>query len=74
MSQQKLEDILKQCYENEFVTRTVHFNKKKHFIENWMTSAILKSINNKNKLYTNLMINKELYEDMKTNFNTYKKY
>ena len=59
MSQQKLnslEDILKQCYEKTFVTGTVRFDKKKHFIENWMTSAILKSMNNKNELYENLII------------------
>ena len=51
-----LEDILKQCYEKAFVTRAVGFNKKKHLSENLMIFAILKSINNKNKLYKNLMI------------------
>ena len=69
-----LEKILIECYEKSFETKTVRFNRKRHYHNKWMTPAILKSINYKNNLYKNLILNRNspiLYKKLKTNFNTY---
>ena len=47
----KLEKVLLDSHKIAFITKTVRFNKKKHFVKDWMTSSILKSVNYKNKLY-----------------------
>ena len=42
----------------------------------WMPTAILKSVNYKNKFYKSMELNKDnptLYANLKTNFNTYLK-
>ena len=68
-----LEKLLVNCHKTAFITRTVQFNKKKHHIKDWMTQSILKSVNYKNKLYKNLVLNKSnaIYANLKINFNTY---
>ena len=66
-----LEKLLVNCHKTAFITRTVQFNKKKHHIKDWMTQSILKSVNYKNKLYKNLVLNKSKYANLKINFNTY---
>ena len=55
--------------------KVVKFNKKKHKRDPWITFAILKSVNNKNRLYKKLKktnINSENYEIRKHEFNAYK--
>ena len=59
-----------------FITKTVRFNKKKHFVKDWMTSSILKSVNYKNKLYKTLILSKNnanLYASLKINLILIKK-
>ena len=58
------------------MTKTVRFNKNKHFVKDWMTSSVLKSVIYKNKLYKTLILSKNnanLYAIFKINFNTYQK-
>ena len=69
-----LEKILIEC--QSFQTKTVRFDRKRHYCNKWMTPAILKSVNYKNKLYKNLILNRNnpiLYRNLKTNFNIYLK-
>ena len=48
--QESLIDSHNEC----FPTRVVKFNRKRHKISPWMTNGILKSINQRNRLYKNL--------------------
>ena len=57
------------------VKKVVKFNKKKHKRDPWITFAILKSVNKKNRLYKKLKknnINSENYEIRKHDFNAYR--
>lgn len=71
-----LENIISDCYKLAFKKKTVKFTRQKHFLNNWMTPGLLKSINYKNKLYKNMILNRNnetLYKNLKQNFNTYLK-
>ena len=55
--------------------RRVKLNKKKHKVQAWMTTAILKSINSRDKLYKSLMLTPREspnYLEVQRNFKTYK--
>ena len=57
------------------VKKIVKLNKKKYKRDPWITFAILKSVNKKNRLYKKLKknnINSENYEIRKYDFNAYK--
>ena len=55
---------------------TITFCKYKHKKSKWITNGILKSINTKDKLFKALVktdcTNSTLYNNLKTNFKTYK--
>ena len=58
-----------------FQKKLVHFDKKKHKINPWLTAGILKSINSKDKLYKTLMQTSKdsiNYPDLLFNFKVYK--
>ena len=55
--------------------RRVRLNKRKHNVQPWMTTAILKSINSRDKLYKSLMLtprDSRDYLEVQRNFKTYK--
>ena len=55
--------------------RRVRLNKRKHKVQPWMTTAILKSINSRDKLYKSLMLtprDSPDYPEVQRNFKTYK--
>ena len=55
--------------------RRVRLNKRKHKVQPWMTTAILKSINSRDKLYKSLMLtprDSPDYLEVQRNFKTYK--
>ena len=55
--------------------RRVKLNKRKHKVQPWMTTAILKSINSRDKLYKSLMLtprDSPNYLEVQRNFKTYK--
>ena len=49
-----LEHAIKETHSECFPERRVRFNAKKHKKTPWITNGILKSINNRNKLYKKL--------------------
>ena len=53
-----IEGKLAECYKNAFIMKSVKFNRKKHYYYKWMTPAILKSVNYKNKLYKAMILSK----------------
>lgn len=62
---------------NEYIPiKKVKFNPRKHKRQKWVTDAILHSITYKNKLYVNMKNSSYdpiIYQQYKTNFNTYNK-
>ena len=62
--------------EKHLPKKSVKFNKRKHKKSKWITNAILKSINTKDKLYKRLiqadMGNTILYNTLKEEFNIYR--
>ena len=70
-----LENALKETHCECFPERRVKFNSKKHKKNPWMTVGILKSINQRNKLYKKFKqtsINSISYVAKKTMFNRYR--
>ena len=68
-------EILK-AKETHMPSKTVKFNKYKHKKKNWITTAILKSIHYRDKLYRKLKSSKKsdaTYENLKSNYNNYNK-
>ena len=53
--------------------KVVRFNKKKHKKAKWLTNGILKSINTKDTMYKTLIKTNIEDENLKTEFNNYKK-
>ena len=58
-----------------FTKKVAKFNKKKHEKSKWMTSALFKSMNTKNKVYKEWIKtdvnNVELYSRLKEKFKSY---
>ena len=57
-------------------TKTVKYNKKKHYKSKWITGAILKSINTKDKLYKTLAKTDSqsvIYQTLKKDFQQFQK-
>ena len=70
-----LEHAIKETHSECFPERRVRFNAKKHKKMPWITNGILKSINNRNKLYKKLKqsrIDSLDYIVKKTDFNKYR--
>ena len=70
-----LENSLKTAMDNSFTVKRVKFNRNKHKITPWITFDIIRSINERNKLYGKLKrtnVNNQSYHDRKVNFNAYK--
>ena len=70
-----LEHAIKDTHSECFPERRVRFNAKKHKKTPWITNGILKSINNRNKLYKKLKqsrIDSINYIAKKTDFNKYR--
>ena len=66
---------IKETHSECFPERRVKFNAKKHKKSPWITNGILKSINNRNKLYKKLKQSRIDYVDYitkKTEFNKYR--
>lgn len=71
-----LENIIAKIMSDCFPVRTVKFNRYKHKHQEWMTSALLKSIEFRDNLYielhnTNFNSDSDLYNTRKTNLHTY---
>ena len=62
--------------ENHIPKKTQRFNKYKHKKEKWMSSALLKSVVHKNKLYRDWKstTDNNEYQIKQVNFKTFKKY
>ena len=72
---QILEESLIYSHSECFPTRVVKFNRKRHKISPWLTNGILKSINQRNRLYKNLKQFKPdsfIYTEKQLYFNRYK--
>ena len=70
-----LEHAIKETHSECFLERRVKINVKKHKKTPWITNGILKSINNRNKLYKKLKqsrIDSVDYITKKTEFNKYR--
>ena len=70
-----LEHAIKETHLECFPERRVRFNAKKHNKTPWITNGILKSINNRNKLYKKLKLSRidsVDYIAKKTDFNQYR--
>ena len=66
---------LKIAMDNSFTVKEVKFNRKKHKITVWITFDIIKTTNERNKVYGKLKRtkgNNQNYHDRKVNFNAYK--
>ena len=61
-------DTFTQLKNEHLPKRRVKLNKRKHKVQPWMTTAILKSINSRDKLY------RFYYLEVQRNFKTYKKH
>ena len=72
---QILEESLINSHNECFPTRVVKFNRKRHKISPWMTNGILKSINQRNRLYKDLkqyIPNSFMYSEKQLQFNRYR--
>lgn len=70
-----LENTLVKNIQKHLGEKTVKLNKKIHKIEPWMTNSILKSVNQKNKLYKKMKKTKTTspsYEQKKNAFNSFR--
>ena len=68
------EDILIKAKQNNLPVKNNKINKRKHKKSPWITSAIVKSINKRDKMYKNLYkspLESNYYCILKTNFKTY---
>ena len=67
--------LVNSAREKHLSTKIVKYNKKKHKKSSWMTYRILKSINNKNKLYKRFIQtdknNIELFNTLKIEYHIY---
>ena len=70
------ERLLVQARDKHLPIKNVKYCKNKHKLNKWMTNGILKSINTKDILYKKMVqvsiTNLDVYDTLKTNFNTYK--
>ena len=72
----KMTDILQKLKDKIMPRKFIKFNKRKHKKQPWITTGIIKSINEKDKMYKMLIKlspNSIAYQDLKTNLQTYKK-
>ena len=69
-----LEKTIEECKNKHLPTRTVKFNKYKHKKSDWITSAIIKSIQFRDKLYLKLKttnVDSPMHNTLKINLKTY---
>ena len=69
-----LKTLIDDCISTHLPFRTVKFNRHKHKIRPWITSGILMSIKNRDKMYRNLLKldpNSDSYNASKRNIQTY---
>ena len=67
-------DLLDRCISTHLPFKTVKYNKHKHKLRPWITSGIIQSIKNRDKMYYQLKQlnpNSIEYESRKRNLNTY---
>jgi hypothetical protein len=66
--------LIDDCVEKHLPFRTVKFNRYRHKLNPWITSGILKSIKNRDKMYKNMKLidpDSERYDSCKRNIQTY---
>ena len=71
----KMTDILQKLKDKIMPRKFIKFNKRKHKKQPWITTGIIKSINEKDKMYKMLIKlspNSIAYQDLKINLQTYK--
>ena len=72
----KFSQLLNYANNKHLNTKTVNYNKKKHYKFKWITGAILKSINTKDKLYKTLAKTDSqsvIYQTLKKDFQQFQK-